>query len=130
MGSRWISLHLLTDAEIRGIRAEDATGPTRAYIYTLEAEAHGRAKDRLSALRALDHAAALLDTTAESDRLRLIDRREPFFDETRLLAARGLTAVRLDMPNEAESDLKEALRRMPLDRRIRSRFLASPVFRT
>jgi transcriptional regulator with XRE-family HTH domain/tetratricopeptide (TPR) repeat protein len=116
------TVHLLAEAEVKGVRADQAQGATRAYVLTLEAEARGRAGDQAGALRAFDEAAPLVDTAIDP-----VDRRPrlPFFDSTRFLAERGLAAVKLGLASEGRTALDAALGQMPGDRRIRSRFLTN-----
>lgn len=114
------SIFLLTGAEVHGFRADHATPSTRAWILSLQAEAHTRDGDAVAAMGALDEADKLLTGTAGSDEPRP---RVSFFDQARLLGERGVAAVRLGLPHEGEAALDEALRSITVDHKIQSRLL-------
>ena len=116
------TLHLLTDAQIQGLDVDDASPTTRAWIHTLEAEAHARADDEAGALRALDAAESILADLQDEEEPRP---RVPFFDQARLLGERGVTLVRLDMPHESMDYLDEAMRLTASDHKIQSRLLTN-----
>jgi tetratricopeptide (TPR) repeat protein len=115
------SIHLLTDATIHGFSVDDASPHTRAWIYSLEAEAYTRAKDEAGALGAIDKAQAVLDRAGRE----LPDSRTVFFDENRLLGERGVTAVRLGRDADGQAVLERVLDEMHRDHKIRSRLLTS-----
>lgn len=115
------SVHLLTDANINGFSVDDASPETRAWIYSLEAEAHVRADNGPAALAALDKAEAILDQADSGS----ADNRTAFFDQSRLLGERGVTAVRLGRDADGQAVLEQVLKEIGPDQKIRSRHLTS-----
>ena len=105
---------------MKGCSVDAATPSTRAWIWTLVAEAHTRGGSAAGALDALDQAREVLDGVhiEEEPRPRVI-----FFDEARLIGERGVTAVRLNLPNEAEPALQQALGTLDNDTKTESRIL-------
>lgn len=116
------TLHLLTEANIKGLSVDDASPTTRAWIHSLEAEAHARGGDEGAALQALDAAELVLAELGDEEEPRP---RVPFFDDARLLGERGVTLVRLDMPHESMDYLDEAMRLTESDQKIQSMLLTS-----
>jgi len=113
------TLYLLAEGR-HGFRAAHATASTRAWLGTLEAEAHATAGREAEARRALDRAAeALGEAVGDEPRPRL-----PFFDHVRLAGERGVIAVRLGAADEGRRALDEALRDLrPKGLKIESRLL-------
>ncbi len=116
------SIHLLTEAEVHGSLAVQATPTTLAWIRSLEAEAHTRTGNTTGAFAALDAAEAILDKAEDEEQVRP---RVAFFNRPRLLGERGVTAVRLNMPHEGRDALDEAIRSFPGDQKITSRLLTN-----
>ena len=88
------SVRLLTEAEVHGFQINDASPSTRAWVYSLEAEAHTRADNESRAFAALENADRILTSSTNAN-----DTRAPriaFFDQIRLLGERGITAIRFD----------------------------------
>lgn len=97
-------ISLLRDGT-QGISSRHASPATSAWMSTLEAEAHTAAGNASGALAALDRASTALDrATAGDPRPRV-----SFFDHARLTGERGVIAVRLGRPLEAQATLDEAL---------------------
>lgn len=116
------SVHLLTDAEVNGFSVDHASPTTRAWIYSLEAEAHTRANDERNALNALDNADHVLNSTDDAAGA---SPRVAFFDRNRLLGERGVTAVRLGRAADGRQVLEQVLDEVDVDQKIRSRLMTS-----
>ena len=114
------SIHLLTDAEVKGCSINAATPSTKAWVHSLLAEAHVRDGNATAALKALDDAQTILDRTDPEDEPRP---RSVFFDNARLVGERGVTAVRLRMPDQADQPLQAALDGLDGDPKTESRLL-------
>ncbi len=116
------SIHLLTEAEVHGFRVNDASPTTRAWIYSLEAEARTRANDEASAFAALDSADRVLeiDDHANGGAPRI-----SFFDHNRLLGERGVTAIRFNRAADGRTALEHVLSEIAPEQKIRSRLLTS-----
>jgi transcriptional regulator with XRE-family HTH domain len=114
------SIHLLTDATVKGSSVRDASPSTRAWIYSLQAEAHVRDGDAADAFAALDAAQDVLDRPDSDEDRRP---RSQFFDQARLVGERGVTAVRLHMPDVAEEPLAASIDGLASDPKTESRML-------
>lgn len=115
------SIHLLTDATVKGSSVRNATPSTRAWAHSLIAEAHTRDGNAAGALTALDTAHDILDQAA-GDEPRP---RSTFFDRARLAGERGVTGVRLGLPEQAEPALNEAMATLHDDPKTESRILTN-----
>ena len=113
------SIHLLTDATVKGSAVRAATPSTRAWAYSLVAEAYTRDGNTAEAFRALDIAQDILSSEHDDDPRP----RSPFFDSARLAGERGVTGVRLHRPDDAEPALLEALAGLEKDPKSESRIL-------
>lgn len=90
-----------------GFARSDATPATRAWLATLEAEAHALAGDHARTLRVLDEAeAALSGAGEEADESRP---RVTFFNATYLAGERGVALARLGQSEQAQQVLRPAL---------------------
>ena len=116
------SVHLLTEAEVKGSRVLDATPSTRAWAYSLVAEAHVRDGNGAEAMTALDTAEEILSNGEPEDEPRP---RAVFFDEARLVGERGVTSARLHMPDQAEDPLLRAIDGLNDDPKTESRMLTN-----
>ncbi|MGB5756463.1 MAG: hypothetical protein WBM50_06085 [Acidimicrobiales bacterium] len=105
---------------MKGSSVRAATPSTRAWAYSLLAEAHVRDADAKGAFMALDASHAILDEERGGDEPRP---RSTFFDGARLIGGRGVTAVRLGMIDEAEAPLNSAIAGMGGDPKTESRML-------
>jgi transcriptional regulator with XRE-family HTH domain/tetratricopeptide (TPR) repeat protein len=90
-----------------GFVTGDANPSTRAWLVTLEAEAHALAGDEAAALRALDQADRIIDGAGQEDTSRRP--RTAFFDRARLVGERGVALTRLEQPAAAQRVLEDAL---------------------
>lgn len=115
------SIHLLTDATVKGTSVRNATPSTRAWAHSLIAEAHTRDGNAAGALTALDTAHDILDRTADYEPRP----RASFFDRARLAGERGVTGVRLGLPDQAEPALSEAIATLNDDPKTESRILTN-----
>lgn len=102
------SIHLPTDATIHGFSVDDAEPHTRAWIFSLEAEAYTRAGNESGAFEAIDKAQAVLDRAGTQH----ADSHSVFFDENRLLGERGVTAVRLGLAADGQAVHEQVLDEM------------------
>lgn len=99
------------DGETFGFAKRDATPATRAWLSTLEAEAHVLLGDAVGAMKALDQAErALAADDGQTGRPRLT-----FFDEAYLIGERGMTLSRLGESREAREALYLALSTLDQD---------------
>ena len=117
------SVYLLTEAEVNGFTVDDASPATRAWIYSLEAEAHTRTHSERDALAALDRADEVFDLHGAEDGDG--KPRVAFFDRNRLMGERGVTSVRLDRAADGREILESVLDQVDMDQKIRSRLLTS-----
>ena len=109
-----------THGFIRG----DANPTTRAWLVTLEAEAHALAGDERATLRALDEADLAMGQAADEEPSRRP--RVPFFNRARLAGERGVALARLEQPQAAQAVLEDALRSLdPEVVKTRPRLLAA-----
>jgi hypothetical protein len=90
-----------------GFARADATPTTRAWLATLEAEAHALAGDAPRCLRALDEAEAAMSRAGEQGNTSRP--RFAFFDAARLVGERGVALARLRRPGVARDVLQTAL---------------------
>ena len=90
-----------------GFASGDANPSTRAWLVTLEAEAHALAGDEAATLRALDQAEGIMDAADQEDLARRP--RVAFFDRARLVGERGVALTRLEQPAAAQQVLEDAL---------------------
>ena len=90
-----------------GFSAGDANPSTRAWLVTLEAEAHALAGDAAASLQALDRAEAIIGAAEQEDTTRRP--RAVFFDRARLIGERGVALACLDQPAAAQQVLEDAL---------------------
>jgi tetratricopeptide (TPR) repeat protein len=117
------TLYLLAEGR-HGFGAADATPSTRAWLASLEAEAHAEAGREADARQALDRAAEALDR-AVAEAADEVRPRVPFFDPVRLAGERGVVSVRLGAADEGRRALDEALRGLRPGLKIESRLLTS-----
>ena len=107
-----------------GFARSDASPSTRAWLATLEAEAHALAGDTSKCLRVFDEAEAAMSRAGgedESSRPRLA-----FFDPDRLAGERGVALARLGQPDAAQDVLASALASLdPSVVKTRPRLLAA-----
>jgi hypothetical protein len=89
-----------------GFTRSDASPATRAWLVTLEAEAHALAGDQTRTLRALDEAEAAMSRAGEQGNARP---RVTFFDPLHLAGERGVALARLGQPEQAQEVLRPAL---------------------
>ena len=90
-----------------GFETSDANPTTRAWLVTLEAEAHALAGNEAASLRALDQAEVIMDGAGQED-----DARRPratFFSHAYLVGERGVALARLDRSEDAQHVLEAAL---------------------
>jgi transcriptional regulator with XRE-family HTH domain len=90
-----------------GFETGDANPTTRAWLVTLEAEAHALAGDEAASLRALDQAEVIMDGAGQED-----DARRPratFFSHAYLVGERGVALARLGRSEDAQHVLEAAL---------------------
>jgi transcriptional regulator with XRE-family HTH domain len=90
-----------------GFTRADANPSTRAWLVTLEAEAHALAGDERATLRALDHADTIMSHAGEEDTTRRP--RVTFFNRSYLAGERGVALARLEQPQAAQDVLESAL---------------------
>lgn len=112
------------EGQTLGFAQDDATPATRAWLASLEAEAHVLAGDERSALLALDRADRTMESAAE-DEPTTRRPRVTFFDTARLRGERGVALARLGRADQAEAVLNDAM--SSLDKgmvKIRPRLLA------
>jgi hypothetical protein len=107
-----------------GFARSDASPSTRAWLATLEAEAHALAGDTSKCFRVFDEAEAAMSRAGgedESSRPRLA-----FFDPDRLAGERGVALARLGQPDAAQDVLAPALASLdPSVVKTRPRLLAA-----
>lgn len=117
------TLYLLGEGA-HGFRTANATPTTRAWLRSLQAEAHAAAGHEADAFRSLDDAAAVLDEGHDDadDEPRP---RVSFFDPTRLAGERGVISVRLGAAEEGRRSLDDALSSLGAGLKIKSRLLTS-----
>ena len=90
-----------------GFARSDASPSTRAWLATLEAEAHALAGDTSKCLRLFDEAEIAMSRAGEEDEARRP--RVAFFDPDRLTGERGVALARLGQPEAAQEILGPAL---------------------
>jgi tetratricopeptide (TPR) repeat protein len=90
-----------------GFARSDASPSTRAWLATLEAEAHALAGDTSRCLRLFDEAEIAMSRAGEEDEARRP--RVAFFDPDRLAGERGVALARLGQPEAAQNVLRPAL---------------------
>lgn len=90
-----------------GFQTFDANPSTRAWLITLEAEAHALAGNERAAPIALDAADTAMASAAEEDNARRP--RAAFFSPARLIGERGVALARLQRPQAAQQVLESAL---------------------
>jgi tetratricopeptide (TPR) repeat protein len=90
-----------------GFARSDASPSTRAWLATLEAEAHALAGDASNCLRAFDEAEAAMSRAGGEDESRRP--RVAFFDRNYLAGERGVALARLGQPDAAQDVLAPAL---------------------
>jgi hypothetical protein len=90
-----------------GFARADASPSTRAWLATLEAEAHALAGDTSKCLRAFDEAEAAMSRAGGEDESRRP--RVAFFDHNYLAGERGVALARLGQPDAAQEVLRPAL---------------------
>jgi hypothetical protein len=95
------------EGRTHGFTRGDANPSTRAWLVTLEAEAHALAGDERASLRALDEADAAMSQTEGEDTARRP--RVAFFNRTYLVGERGVALARLERPEAAQEVLEDAL---------------------
>jgi hypothetical protein len=115
------TLYLLGEGA-HGFRTADATPTTRAWLRSLQAEAHAAAGHEADAFRSLDDAATVLAGHDPDDEPRP---RVSFFDLTRLAGERGVIAVRLGAADEGRRSLDDALSSLDAGLKIKSRLMTS-----
>ena len=102
----------------------DASPSTRAWLATLEAEAHALAGDTSNCLRVFDEAEAAMSRAEGEDESRRP--RLAFFDPDRLTGERGVALARLGQPDAAQDVLAPALASLdPSVVKTRPRLLAA-----
>src|SRR6266511_2792419 len=107
-----------------GFTRGDANPTTRAWLVTLEAEAHALAGDERATLHALDEAEAAMSQAGGEDALRRP--RVAFFNRNYLVGERGVALARLDKPEAAQDTLEDALSSLdPEAVKTRPRLLAA-----
>jgi hypothetical protein len=90
-----------------GFSVSDANPTTRAWLVTLEAEAHALAGSEAASLRALDQAERIMDEADHEDATRRP--RATFFSRAYLDGERGVALARLGRPGDAQQVLEVAL---------------------
>lgn len=90
-----------------GFARSDASPSTRAWLATLEAEAHALAGDTTKCLRVFDEAEVAMSRAGGEDEWRRP--RLAFFDPDRLAGERGVALARLGQPEAAQEVLGPAL---------------------
>jgi transcriptional regulator with XRE-family HTH domain/tetratricopeptide (TPR) repeat protein len=90
-----------------GFAAGDANPSTRAWLVTLEAEAHALAGNEAASLRALDQAERIMDAAGQEDAARRP--RTTFFSRAYLDGERGVALSRLGRAGDARQVLETAL---------------------
>jgi tetratricopeptide (TPR) repeat protein len=107
-----------------GFARSDASPSTRAWLATLEAEAHALAGDTSNCLRAFDEAEATMSRAGGEDEWRRP--RVTFFDRNYLAGERGVALARLGQPDAAQEVLAPALASLdPSVVKTRPRLLAA-----
>jgi hypothetical protein len=107
-----------------GFARSDASPSTRAWLATLEAEAHALAGDASSCLRAFDEAEAAMSRAGGEDEWRRP--RVTFFDRNYLAGERGVALARLGQSGAAQDMLAPALASLdPSMVKTRPRLLAA-----
>jgi tetratricopeptide (TPR) repeat protein len=107
-----------------GFARSDASPSTRAWLATLEAEAHALAGDTSKCLRVFDEAEAAMSRAGDEDESRRP--RRAFFDPDRLAGERGVALARLGQPDAAQDMLAPALASLdPSVVKTRPRLLAA-----
>lgn len=114
------TLYLLAEGT-HGFRSSQATVSTRAWLGSLEAEAHAKAGHEADAFRSLDRAADALNRAVEDEPRPRVS----FFDDARLAGERGVIAVRLGAAEEGREVLHDAIRQLRPGLKIESRLLTS-----
>jgi transcriptional regulator with XRE-family HTH domain len=116
------SLGLLASTEVRGSRLDRARTSTKVWNAVLRAEVHTRTGADGPAFQALDEADRLVELVDLAD-----DRRPVLghFDADSLMGERGITAVRLDHPHEAEAAIEQALANAAAYPKTQSRLLTN-----
>lgn len=105
-----------------GVTSRHAAPDTRAWLATLEAEAHAATFNASGAFDALERADDALDRVSDLEPRPRVS----FFNHTRLLGERGVIAARLGRAVKAHEALDLALARLdPSAVKIRSRLLTS-----
>jgi transcriptional regulator with XRE-family HTH domain len=112
------------EGRTHGFTRTDANPSTRAWLVTLEAEAHALAGDERSTLRALDRADTAMSKAGEEDTSRRP--RVAFFNRNYLVGERGVALARLEQPEAAQDVLEDALSSLdPEAVKTRPRLLAA-----
>jgi tetratricopeptide (TPR) repeat protein len=112
------------EGRTHGFTRTDANPSTRAWLVTLEAEAHALAGDERSTLRAFDEADTAMGRAGEEDSSRRP--RVAFFNRTYLAGERGVALARLEQPEAAQEVLEDALSSLdPEAVKTRPRLLAA-----
>jgi tetratricopeptide (TPR) repeat protein len=95
------------EGRTHGFARSDASPSTRAWLATLEAEAHALAGETSKCLRVFDEAEAAMSRAGGEDESRRP--RLAFFDPDRLAGERGVALARLGQPEAAQEVLRPAL---------------------
>jgi len=112
------------EGRTHGFARADASPSTRAWLATLEAEAHALAGDTSNCLRVFDEAEAAMSRAGGEDESRRP--RLAFFDPDRLAGERGVALARLGQPDAAQKMLATALASLdPSVVKTRPRLLAA-----
>src|SRR6266540_7551666 len=112
------------EGRTHGFARADASPSTRAWLETLEAEAHALAGDTSNCLRVFDEAEAAMSRAGGEDESRRP--RLAFFDPDRLAGERGVALARLGQPDAAQEVLQPALASLdPSVVKTRPRLLAA-----
>jgi tetratricopeptide (TPR) repeat protein len=90
-----------------GFTTADANPTTRAWLVTLEAEAHALAGNEAASLQALDQAETIIGRAGEEDAARRP--RAAFFTDAYLVGERGVALARLGQSADAQRVLEAAL---------------------
>jgi tetratricopeptide (TPR) repeat protein len=114
------TLYLLAEGT-HGFRSSQATAGTRAWLGSLEAEAHAKAGHEAEAFRALDRATDALNRAVDDEPRPRVS----FFDDARLAGERGIIAVRLGAADEGRQALHDAIQGLRPGLKIESRLLTS-----
>jgi len=116
------SLALLDSESVRGARLDRARPSTKLWISVLQAEVHTRVGSEPEAFGALDQADDYLAQVDPGGGPRPL---LGHFDEASLMGERGITAVRLQQPADAEPSLDHALANMADYPKTQSRLLTN-----